>query len=226
MRILLIEDDRKTAAFIVKGLKEEGFAVDHCKDGREGFITASANEYDVLVIDLMLPSMDGLTIIKSVRQINKDVGIIILSAKHSLDDKLKGLRDGADDYLTKPFAFSEFNARIQSLLRRKTQSSSNTAELRYEDLMINLLSREVSRENRKIELLAKEYSLLEYLVRNAQRVVTRTMILEHIWDINFDPTTNIVDVLVCRLRDKVDRGSENKLIHTVRGAGYVFRLQK
>ncbi len=226
MRILLIEDDRKTAAFIVKGLKEEGFAVDHCKDGREGFITASANEYDVLVIDLMLPSMDGLTIIKSVRQVKKDVGIIILSAKHSLDDKLKGLHDGADDYLTKPFAFSELNARIQSLLRRKTQSSSNTAELRYEDLMINLLSREVSRENRKIELLAKEYSLLEYLVRNAQRVVTRTMILEHIWDINFDPTTNIVDVLVCRLRDKVDRGSENKLIHTVRGAGYVFKLQR
>lgn len=224
MRILLIEDDKKTASFIIKGLKEEGFAVDHCPDGREGFITASAYEYDVMIVDLMLPNMDGLSIIKSIREIKKDVGIIILSAKHSLEVKVKGLENGADDYLTKPFAFSELKARIMALLRRKTDHASETTELAYHDLNINLLTREARRDEKIIELQQKEFALLEYFMRNARRVITRTMILEHIWDINFDPTTNIVDVLVCRLREKIDKDFDTQLIHTVRGAGYVFKV--
>jgi two-component system OmpR family response regulator len=225
MRVLLVEDDKKTAAFIVKGLKEAGYAVDHCSDGRNGFVSASAYDYDVLVVDLMLPLMDGMSLIRSVRQLKKDVGIIILSAKHSTEEKVKGLQCGADDYLTKPFAFSELNARIMALLRRKSNAEAETTTLSFHDVEIHLLTREVYRAGKRIELLPKEFSLLEYFVRNARRVVTRTMILEHIWDINFDPTTNIVDVLVCRLREKIDGAGTERLIHTVRGAGYVFKTQ-
>jgi len=226
MRVLLVEDDKKTAAFIVKGLKEAGYAVDHCSDGRNGFVTATAHDYDVLVVDLMLPLMDGMSLIRSVRQVKKDVGIIILSAKHSTEEKVKGLQCGADDYLTKPFAFSELNARIMALLRRKSNAGAEATTLSFHDLEIHLLTREVVRAGKRIELLPKEFSLLEYFVRNARRVVTRTMILEHIWDINFDPTTNIVDVLVCRLREKIDGSGTERLIHTVRGAGYVFKAEK
>lgn len=222
MRILVIEDDRKTSEFIVKGLKESGFAVDNADNGRDGLVKAAAYDYDLLVVDLMLPKIGGLDVIESVRQEKPNLPIIILSAKHSTDDKIKGLNLGADDYLTKPFAFNELLARIHALLRRSSSVSEATT-LAFRDLEINLLTREARRGGKLIELQQKEFSLLEYMLRNRQRVITRTMILEHVWDMNFDPSTNIVDVLVCRLREKIDKDCDEKLIHTVRGAGYVLK---
>lgn len=222
MRILLIEDDKKTAGFIEKGLKEAGFAVDHCADGSEGLLQAAAFDYDLIIADLMLPGTDGISIIKTVRKQKTDIPIIILSARHSLDYKVKGLEAGADDYLTKPFAFAELMARIQALFRRSSGGTSSTS-LRFCDLEMDLLSREVTRGGIKIDLKPREFALLEYMMRNAKRVITRTMILEHIWDMNFDPSTNIVDVLLCRLREKVDKDFDKKLIHTIRGAGYVLK---
>jgi two-component system, OmpR family, response regulator len=222
MRILLVEDDLKIASFVVKGLRATGYAVDHAADGEEGLHLALTEPYDTAIIDIMLPKLDGLTLIERMRKEKVNTPIIILSAKDSIDDRVKGLQTGGDDYLTKPFAFSELLARVQALMRRASGLAEPT-RLTVGDLSINLLTREVTRGGRKIELQPLEYSLLEYLVRNKGRIVSKTMIMEHVWDYNFDPQTNVVEVRISRLRDKIDRGVEKKLIHTVRGVGYVLK---
>ena len=222
MRILLVEDDLKIAAFIIKGLKAAGFAVDHAPDGEKGLDLALTEPYDAAVIDIMLPKIDGLTLIETMRRKRINTPVIILSARGSIDDRVKGLQTGSDDYLTKPFAFTELLARIQALIRRAGGVSEPT-KLKVGDLTMDLLSREVVRAGRRIELQPLEFSLLEYLMRNAERVVSKTMIMEHVWDYNFDPQTNVVEARICRLRDKIDKGFDKKLIHTVRGAGYVLR---
>ena len=222
MRILLVEDDLKIAAFIVKGFKEEGFAVDHAADGEEGLFMAENEPYDTAVIDIMLPGLDGLSLIERLRQKGIHTPVIILSARRSVDDRIKGLQKGGDDYLTKPFSFSELLARVQALIRRATRAPE-PGRLSAGDLSMDLLSREVARGGKKIDLQPREFSLLEYLMRNAGRVLSRTMILEHVWDYSFDPQTDVVDVLVCRLRRKVDRDFDEKLIHTIRGVGYVLK---
>lgn len=225
MRILVVEDDKKIASFVVNGLKQNGFAVDHAKDGGEGLALLRATPYDAAVVDVMLPRMDGLALVQELRRGGGKTPVIILSAKASVDDRIKGLQAGGDDYLTKPFAFSELLARVQALLRRATQSSEPT-RLVVADLALDLLAREVTRGGKKIELQTREFALLEYLMRNAGRVVTKTMILEHIWDYSFDPQTNIVDVLVHRLRAKIDKDFPVKLIHTYRGVGYALKVEK
>ncbi len=222
MRVLVIEDDRKIASFIVKGLKQSGFAVDHAEDGEEGLHLALAGPYDAAVVDIMLPKRDGLGVVQELRQRKIALPVLILSAKASVDDRIRGLQTGGDDYLVKPFAFSELLARLQALIRRSTQATEPTT-LSAGDLRMNLVTREVTRGGQAIELQAREFALLEYLLRHAERVVSKTLILEHVWDYSFDPQTNVVDVVVCRLRDKVDRGFEKKLIHTVRGVGYVLK---
>jgi len=222
MRILVVEDDDKIASFVVNGLKQSGFAVDHSEDGEAALALARAINFDAAVVDLMLPRMDGLTLLQTLRREGLRLPVIILSAKGSVDDRVKGLQAGGDDYLTKPFAFSELLARIQALIRRSTQSAEPT-RLTAGDLELDLLSREARREGQKIDLQAREFSLLEYLMRNMGRVVTKTMILEHVWDYSFDPQTNVVDVLVHRLRSKVDKEFSSKLIHTIRGVGYVLK---
>lgn len=222
MRILLVEDDLKIASFIVKGLKEAGFAVDLAMDGQEGLHMALTEPYDTAIIDIMLPKLDGLSLIEGLRREKTNTPVIILSAKRSVDDRVKGLQRGGDDYLTKPFAFSELLARVQALIRRATDASE-PASLTVGDLSMNFLTREVIRGGRKIDLQPREFALLEYLMRNAGRVVSKTMIMEHVWDYNFDPQTNIVEVRICRLRDKVDKDFRVKLIQTIRGAGYVLR---
>jgi two-component system OmpR family response regulator len=223
MRILLVEDDLKIASFVVKGLKEAGFAVDHAQDGEEGLYMALTEPYDATIVDIMLPKLDGLSLIEKLRRKKINTPVIILSAKRSIDDRVKGLQTGGDDYLTKPFAFSELLARVQALIRRSSRTSEPTS-LTVGELSVDLLTREVTRTGNKIELQPHEFALLEYLMRNAGRVLSKTMILEHVWDYNFDPQTNVVDVLVCRLRNKVDRDFENKMIHTIRGVGYVLRV--
>jgi DNA-binding response OmpR family regulator len=223
MRIMVVEDDAKIASFVVNGLKQSGFAVDRCADGEEAHVMASTTAYDAAVVDIMLPKQDGLSLVGQMRRENIRVPVIFLSAKASVDDRIKGLQAGGDDYLTKPFAFSELLARVQALIRRSTQSGDPTT-LSLGDLTLNLLTREVTRGDRKLDLQAREFALLEYLLRNAGRVVSKTTILERVWDYAFDPQTNVVDVLVCRLRNKVDRDSGQKLIHTIRGAGYVLKL--
>ena len=220
MRILVVEDDKKIASFVVNGLKQSGYAVDHSADGEQGSIMAQSIAYDAAVVDLMLPKLDGLTLIQKLRAKGSRIPVLILSAKASVDDRVKGLQAGGDDYLTKPFAFSELLARIQALIRRATQASEPT-RLAVGDLTLDLLTREVQRGGEKIELQPREYALLEYLMRHANRTVTKTMILEHIFDYSFDPQTNIVDVLVHRLRSKVDR--DRAMLHTIRGVGYVLR---
>ena len=222
MRLLLVEDDLKIASFVSKGLKEAGFAVDLAADGEEGLHLALNEPYDVAVIDIMLPKLDGLTLIEKMRQRKINTPVIILSAKRSVDDRVRGLQTGGDDYLTKPFAFSELLARIQALIRR-ANGILDPNSLSAGDLSINLLTREVVRGDKKIELQPREFALLEYLMRNAGRVVSKTMIMEHVWDYNFDPQTNVVEVRVCRLRDKIDKGSGIQRIHTVRGVGYVLK---
>ncbi len=222
MRILLIEDDRKIASFIIKGLKEAGFVVEHEEDGEAGLHRALTESFDAAVVDIMLPGRDGLSVIEEVRGRKINLPVIILSAKRSVDDRVRGLRNGSDDYLTKPFAFSELLARIQALIRRAS-GKAEPVTLEYEDLSLNLLTRDVARGGRKIELQPREFSLLEYLMRNAGMVVSKTMIMEHVWDYNFDPQTSVVETRICRLRDKVDKDSATKLIHTIRGAGYVIR---
>ncbi|MBW2206752.1 MAG: response regulator transcription factor [Deltaproteobacteria bacterium] len=224
MRLLLIEDDLKIASFISKGFKAAGFAVDHAKDGEEGLHLALTEPYDAAVIDLMLPKRDGLSVIERMRTEKVNTPVIILSAKGSIDDRVKGLETGSDDYLTKPFSFSELLARVQALIRRASGVSEPT-RLVAADLSMNLLTREVERGGKRIELQPLEFSLLEYLMRNAERVVSKTMIMEHVWDYNFDPQTNVVEVRISRLRDKVDRGFPGKLIHTVRGVGYVLKSE-
>ncbi|HTL59091.1 MAG TPA: response regulator transcription factor [Candidatus Limnocylindrales bacterium] len=220
MRILVVEDDKKIASFIVNGLKQSGFAVDQAGDGEEGLFRAQTISYDAAVVDLMLPKLDGLSLIQRLRAEGVRVPVLILSAKASVDDRVCGLQAGGDDYLTKPFAFSELLARLQALIRRATQTPEPT-RLVVGDLTLDLLSREVQRAGEKIELQPREFALLEYLMRHANRPVTKTMILEHIFDFSFDPQTNVVDVLVHRLRGKVDK--EKGMIHTIRGVGYVLR---
>src|SRR5436190_14324806 len=222
MRILVVEDDRKIASFVVNGLKQNGFAVDHCADGEEGLFMARNAPFDGAVVDVMLPKLDGLSLVQTLRRENIQTPVLILSAKASVDDRVKGLQAGGDDYLVKPFAFSELLARVQALIRRATKAPEPT-RLTVGDLTLDLLTREVRRGAQKIELQAREFSLLEFLMRHAGRVVTKTMILEHVWDYSFDPQTNVVDVLVCRLRNKIDKDFRQKMIHTLRGVGYVIK---
>jgi len=222
MRILLVEDDVKIASFILKGLKAAGYAVDHAADGEEGLHLALTEPYDAAVIDLMLPRKNGLALIREMRDKKVNTPVLILSARGSVDDRVKGLETGGDDYLTKPFAFSELLARVQALLRRAGGIADPT-RLAVGDLSVNLLTREVIRGGKRIDLQPREFSLLEYLMRNAGRIVSKTMIMEHVWDYHFDPQTNVVEARISRLRDKIDRDTDQKLIHTVRGAGYVLK---
>ncbi|MCK9377607.1 MAG: response regulator transcription factor [Syntrophobacterales bacterium] len=223
MRLLVVEDDAKIASFVIKGLEQAGFAVDHAADGEDGLHRALTEAYDAAIIDLMLPKLDGLSLIEELRRQQKDTPVIILSARRSVADRIKGLQTGSDDYLVKPFSFAELLARVQALIRRGS-STAHPTRLVAGELVMDLLSREVSRRGEKIDLQPREFALLEYLLRQAGRVVSKTMILEHVWDYSFDPQTNVVDVLVCRLRTKVDRDIEAKLIHTIRGVGYVLRI--
>lgn len=221
MRILLVEDDARTALFITKGLKQSGFVVQRAVNGDEGLHHALAESYDAAVIDIMLPNMDGLTLVDKLRRRKILTPVIILSARSSIDDRVKGLQAGGDDYLVKPFAFSELLARIHALIRR-AGSTPEPMGLTVGPLSIDLLKRKVFREGREIELQPREFSLLEYLMRNAGRIVSKTMIIEHVWDYNFDPNTNLVEVRICRLRDKIDRPFGRAMIHTIRGVGYIL----
>jgi len=225
MKILIIEDDRESAAYLVKGLRESGYVVDHAPDGREGLFLGSAGGYDVLIVDRMLPGMDGLAVIGALRAADVRTPVLILSALGAVDDRVKGLRAGGDDYLVKPFAFSELLARLEALLRRGGSSAVQT-KLKVDDLEMDLLSRTVKRGNQTIDLLPREFRLLEYLMRHAGQVVTRTMLLEHVWDYHFDPQTNVIDVHISRLRQKVDKGFPHALLQTVRGAGYSLRVRE
>jgi two-component system OmpR family response regulator len=223
MRLLLVEDDARAASFILKGLKENGYAVDHVTDGEQGLHMAVSESYDAAIIDIMLPKLDGLTLISELRRKKSALPVIVLSARGSTDDRVKGLQTGSDDYMTKPFAFSELLARVQALLRRASGISEPTS-LTAGDVSMNLLTREVVRAGNKIDLQPREFALLEYLMRNAGRVVSKTMIMEHVWDYNFDPQTNVVEACVCRLRDRIDKGfGTAKIIHTIRGVGYVLK---
>ncbi len=221
MRALIVEDDRAIADFVARGLREAGFAVDVAADGEEGLAMALDVEPDVAVVDVMLPRRDGLSVIDELRRRGRATPVLILSARRSVDDRVKGLQAGGDDYLTKPFAFAELLARVQALVRRSTRAQEPTS-LSVADMTLDLLTRRVERGGQAIELRPREFALLEYLMRNAGKVVSKTMILSHVWDYNFDPQTNIVDVLVSRLRDRIDRPFEKKLLQTVRGVGYVL----
>ena len=222
MRLLLIEDDQKIAFFVKTGLKEAGFAVDHVLDGEDGLHLALTEPYDIAVVDLMLPTVNGLTIIKEMRARETCTPVLILSAKRTVEERVEGLQIGGDDYLVKPFAFAELIARIQALMRRSLCAAA-PAEYKIADLTLNLQTRKVSRGERELGLQPLEFSLLEYLMRNAGRVVSKTMIMEHVWDYNFNPQTNVVEARICYLRDKVDKDFDVKLIHTVRGVGYVLK---
>ncbi|MCP5273424.1 MAG: response regulator transcription factor [Burkholderiales bacterium] len=222
MRLLLIEDDLKIAGFISKGLKEAGFVIEHTDNGKTGLQMALTSTYDAALIDIMLPGLDGLSVIEQLRQQKIKLPVIILSAKRSIDDRVEGLYAGGDDYLTKPFAFSELLARVQALIRRAGGTPESTM-IEVGDLSIDVRKHTVSRAGKKIALQPREFSLLEYLARNAGRVVSKTMIMEHVWDYHFDPQTNVVESRISRLRDKIDKGFDTYLIHTVRGFGYVLK---
>ena len=222
MRILIIEDDKKIASFISSGMKQAGFAVDCEDNGEDGLRALQTGVYDSAIVDIMLPRLDGLAVIEEIRRQKINTPVIILSAKHSVDDRVRGLRAGGDDYLTKPFSFSELLARLQALIRRSS-GMAETTRLAAQDISIDLLTREVFRGGKKIDLQYREFALLEYFLRNAGKVVSKAMILEHIWGYNFDPQTNVVDVLVCRLRNKIEKDFDQKLIQTMRGIGYAFR---
>lgn len=221
MRILVIEDEKKIADFIKRGLKEEEYAVDIAYDGEEGYFLAKANVYDLIILDIMLPKMDGITLCRKIREEKISSPVLMLTARGAVKDKVTGLDAGADDYLTKPFAFEEFLARIRALLRKK--DLPETTKLLIEDLELNLLTHRVTRANKEIQLTGREYALLEYLMRNIGTVVTRTMISEHVWDVNFDTFTNVIDVYINYLRNKIDSGRKKKLIHTLRGRGYILK---
>jgi two-component system OmpR family response regulator len=221
----VIEDDIKISEFIQKGLKSSGFAVDKALTGKTGLEMAFDNLYDAMIVDIMLPEMDGITLIKNIRREKNNTPIIILSARDRVDDRVSGLQAGADDYLTKPFAFSELLARVQALIRR-AGNVIDPVKLSYADLSMDILKRRVMRKNEIIDLQPLEFSLLEYLLRNTEKVVSKTMIMEHVWNYNFDPMTNVVEARICRLRDKIDKDFEPKLIHTVRGAGYVLKCDE
>ncbi len=222
MRILLIEDDQQAAAYLVKGLIEAGFNVQHAPDGRDGLFLATSEPFDLIVVDRMLPGLDGLAIVQALRAQGHRTPILILSALAQVDDRVRGLRAGGDDYLTKPYSFAELMARIEALLRRG-QTPAAVTTLEVDGLQMDLVARTVTREGRRIELQPREFRLLEYLMRHAGQVVTRTMLLEGVWDYHFDPQTNVIDVHVSRLRQKIDRGFDTPLLHTVRGAGYTLR---
>ncbi|MCR4337207.1 MAG: response regulator transcription factor [Candidatus Omnitrophica bacterium] len=221
MRILLVEDDKKIANFVKRGLKEEAYAVDVAYDGEEGHFLATTNDYDMILLDLMLPKMDGITLCKKLRGEKNSVPILMLTAKDELQDKINGLDSGAEDYLTKPFAFEELLARMRAHLRKKAEQSPTRYQV--DDLTLDLLTHKVERANKEIILTTKEYALLEYLMRNAGTIVTRTMISEHVWDIHFDVATNVIEVYINYLRSKIDHGHKKKLIHTVRGRGYMLK---
>lgn len=222
MKILLIEDDAETAAYVVGSLKEHGHVVDHAADGREGLFLATDGGHDVMIVDRMLPGLDGVALVKTVRAGGVKTPILFLTTKSGIDDRVEGLEAGGDDYLVKPFAFSELLARVNALARRPPLSEATT-QLRVADLEMDLLARTASRSGQPLDLKPMEFKLLEYLVRNAGRVVTRSMLLEKVWDFHFDPQTNVVETNISRLRAKVDKGHKAELIHTVRGAGYILR---
>ncbi|HEV8015231.1 MAG TPA: response regulator transcription factor [Stellaceae bacterium] len=219
MKLLIIEDDREAAAYISKGLSESGYVIDIAHEGRDGLFMASSGNYDALIVDRMLPGMDGLSVIGALRATDIRVPVLILSALGAVDDRVKGLRAGGDDYLVKPFAFAELLARLEALLRRGAGAPATT-KLRVGDLEMDLLARTVHRASQEIDLLPREFRLLEFLMRHAGQVVTRTMLLENVWDYHFDPQTNVIDVHISRLRQKIDKGFAKPLLHTVRGAGY------
>ena len=223
MRILVVEDDRKVARFLQKGLREERYAVDVCTDGETGAHWAQVNEYDVIILDVMLPGKDGIELCREVRRRSITTPIIMLTARDALDDRVKGLDAGADDYLAKPFAFEELLARVRALLRRSQKYK--TAELKVADLEMDPVTRRVSRNGRAIVLTGKEYALLEYFMRNPGRVLSETVIAEHVWDMDFDPATNVISVYVHHLRQKIDKGFALKLIRTVRGVGYMMKAE-
>jgi len=224
MRILVIEDDRKIASFLTKGFRENGFVVDHAADGEDGLALGRQGHYAAAVVDVMLPKLDGLALVQTLRAEKVRLPVIMLSARASVDDRIVGLQAGGDDYLTKPFAFSELLARVQSLIRRTQQSDAPT-ELQSGGIALNLLTREVTRGGQPIELQPREFALLELFLRNPGRPLTKTFLLERLWDYSFDPQTNVVDVLVCRLRAKLDRDFAAKTIQTIRGVGYVFKVE-
>ncbi len=219
MRILVVEDEKKVASFIKKGLQQEGYAVDTAHDGHEAAQNANAFDYDLVVLDLMLPKRSGLDVLREVRTIKPNLPVLVLTAKGAIEDKVAGLDAGADDYLIKPFAFAELSARIRALLRRGAQENTR---IRIADLEMDTAARQVRRAGNMIDLKMKEYALLEFLLRNAHRAVTRTMIVEHVWDIHFDSVSNVVDVHINSLRNKIDKGFQPPLIHTVRGVGYML----
>jgi two-component system OmpR family response regulator len=224
MRALIVEDDATIADFVSKGLREAGFVVEHASDGETGLRLAAVGGHDVAIVDLMLPKLDGLSLIQALRQRRMTTPVLILSAKHTVDDRVRGLESGGDDYLTKPFAFPELLARVQALIRRSTGVPAAT-HLTVGELTLDLMTRRATRAGRELEpLRAREFALLAYLMRNAGRVVSKTMILSHVWDYSFDPRTNVVDVLVHRLREKIDKGFERKMLQTVRGIGYVLAV--
>lgn len=225
MRILLIEDDQEAAAYLAKGLREAGNTVDHAANGTDGLFLATSERYDVMVVDRMLPGLDGLAIIQAIRAGGNDTPVLILSALGKVDDRVKGLKAGGDDYLVKPYAFAELMARIEALSRRGSSNQPDT-KLKVEDLEMDLLARAVTRAGQPIDLQPREFRLLEYLMRHAGQVVTRTMLLENVWEYHFDPQTNLIDVHISRLRQKVDKDFDQALIHTVRGAGYSLRASR
>jgi two-component system, OmpR family, response regulator len=221
MRILLIEDDLSIASFITKGLKEEGYLVVHAGDGNLGYDLATEGAFDLAIVDIMLPGMNGYLLIERLRNKDNQIPIIIVSAKRTVDERVKGLITGADDYLVKPFAFSELVARIQALLRRR-QTTEEYSTLTFSNLTIDFQKRKVTRDNLEIDLQPREFALLEYLLRNRGRIISKTMLMEHVWDYNFDPQTNVVEARICKLRDKIDKPFKNNLIHTIKGVGYVL----
>lgn len=223
MRLLLIEDDLQAAEYLIKGLREHGYELVHSQDGLDGLARATAQRFDVIVADRQLPHLDGLSVITQLRAKGDNTPVLILSALGTVDDRVHGLKAGGDDYLTKPFAMAELLARIEALSRRASSAAERVTRLRYADLELDLLSRRATREGRKIELTAKEFQLLEYFMRRPEQIVTRTMLLEGVWNLHFDPQTNIIDVHVSRLRNAIDKGFSKPLIHTVRGAGYVLK---
>jgi two-component system OmpR family response regulator len=222
MRVLFVEDDHQLSAFVLKALREVGAVADHASDGREGLFLAAGGGYDVLILDRMLPKLDGLAILRTLRASGDTTPVLILSALGEVEDRVAGLRAGGDDYLVKPFAFSELHARLEALDRRRSREAPAT-RLQVADLELDLLTREVRRAGTPIALQPREFRLLEYLMRHTGQVVTRTMLLEHVWDYHFDPQTNVIDVHISRLRAKIDKGFDPPLLHTVRGAGYILR---
>lgn len=223
MRILIIEDDREAADYLVKAFREQGHVADHAADGLEGYATAQEGDYDALIVDRMLPKMDGLSLISSLREQKVETPVLILSALGQVDDRVKGLRAGGDDYLPKPYAFSELLARVEALVRRRVGPRGEETHYRVGDLELDRLSHKVTVAGQEVILQPREFRLLEYLMKHAGQVVTRTMLLENVWDYHFDPQTNVIDVHISRLRSKIDKGRETPLLHTIRGAGYMIR---